>query len=133
ALRSAQTDSWFVSLVFSSLAACTAITIDPLADFSFWPILLILLLSGDGRWLGAFFGAMSLGSRQSLRTMRLVLGAMAAGPTQLAVLAVALSSKWIEAPFALALLLGAILTELASPTHRSFANRLAKAEEETSQ
>ncbi|MCI0363450.1 MAG: hypothetical protein L0219_06175, partial [Phycisphaerales bacterium] len=34
ALRSAQTDSWFVSLVFSSLAACTAITIDPLADFS---------------------------------------------------------------------------------------------------
>jgi hypothetical protein len=111
-------------------AAGVAVKVDLLSDFAFWPVLVITLLSGDGRWLGAFVGARILGGRRGLRTMRLVLGSMAAGPTQLAVTAVAVHT-WLLAPhFGLALLLGAVLLELMAPARHGMANRLIKTEEE---
>lgn len=94
------------------------------------PIVLILLLSGDGRWLGAFAGAMLPGGRRGLRTMRLVLGSMAAGPTQLAFATVAAHTQSIRADFVLALVLGAVLIEVTAPTRRSMARRLAQLEDQ---
>lgn len=117
-------------LVVPAVAACVAAKIDLFADFTFWPIAVLLLLSGDGRWLGAFTGAMVLGGRDSLRTMRLVLGSMAAGPTQLAVTAVAIHTGSIPARFAMGLLFGAVLIEVTAPARRRMAQRLITTEAE---
>ena len=89
-----------------------------------------LLLSGDGRWLGAVIGAVILGGRRGLRTMRLVLGSMAAGPTQLAVTAIAVHTRLIEPSLALALLLGAVLVETTATTRRGVARKIVEAEEQ---
>lgn len=113
-----------------TLAACVAMRVDFYENFAFWPILIVLLLSGDGRWLGAFAGAMLLGGRHNLRTMRLVLGAMASGPTQLAVAAVAVHMRVIDGEWALALLLGAVLIEVTVNARRSMAQRLVATEHE---
>jgi hypothetical protein len=120
-------------LVVPAVAACVAIKLDLLADLAFWPCLVIMLLSGDGRWLGAFAGATILGGRRGLRTMRLVLGSMAAGPTQLAVAAVALHTGLLSPQYGMALLLGATLLELMTPARRGMANRLIRTEEELDQ
>ncbi len=117
-------------IVIPTVAACVAVKIDLLEDFTVGPIALFLLLSGDGRWLGAFTGAMVLGGRESLRTMRLVLGSMAAGPTQLAVTAVAVHTGSIPVSFAMALLLGAVLIEVTTPARRGMARRLVETEAE---
>lgn len=94
------------------------------------PIVLILLVSGDGRWLGAFAGAMLPGGRRGLRTMRLVLGSMAAGPTQLAFATVAAHTQSVRGDFVLALVLGAVLIEVTAPARRSMARRLAQLEDQ---
>jgi hypothetical protein len=113
-----------------AVASCVGVKVDLHDDFAFWPILVILLLSGDGRWLGAFAGATILGGRRGLRTMRLVLGSMAAGPTQLAVTAVALHTWLLSPRFGMALLMGAVLVELMAPARRGMARRLLRTEEE---
>ncbi len=120
-------------LLVPAVAACVAVKVDLYLDFAVWPIALFLLLSGDGRWLGAFTGAMILGGREALRTMRLVLGSMAAGPTQLAVTAVAIHMWSIPAVYATALLLGAVLIEVTTPARRSMARRLVETEVEIEQ
>lgn len=117
-------------VVVPAVAACVAVKVDVIDDFTFWPIAVFLLLSGDGRWLGAFTGAMVLGGRESLRTMRLVLGSMAAGPTQLAVTAVAIHTWSIPPQFAMALLFGAVLIEITTPARRGMARRLIDTEAE---
>jgi hypothetical protein len=117
-------------LVLPAAAACVAVKIDLLDDFAFWPALVIMLLSGDGRWLGAFAGATILGGRRGLRTMRLVLGSMAAGPTQLAVAAVAVHAWLLSPRWALALLLGAVVLELMAPARRGMARKLIRTEQE---
>jgi hypothetical protein len=112
------------------LAGCVAIKIDLFAHVAVWPIVVILLLSGDARWFGAFLGAMVLGQRRSLRTMRLVLGTMACGPTQLAITALAIHTWSIPGEYAMALLLGAVLIETTVGARRSMARRLIQTEEE---
>jgi hypothetical protein len=120
-------------VVVPAVAASVAVKVDLLDIFAFWPCLVILLLSGDGRWLGAFAGATILGGRRGLRTMRLVLGSMAAGPTQLAVTAVALHTWLLSPQYGMALLLGATLVELMAPARRGMAKRLIRTEEELEQ
>jgi hypothetical protein len=120
-------------VVVPAVAASVAVKVDLLEIFAFWPCLVILLLSGDGRWLGAFAGATILGGRRGLRTMRLVLGSMAAGPTQLAVTAVALHAWLLSPRYGMALLLGATLVELMAPARRGMARRLIRTEEELEQ
>ena len=112
------------------LGACVGMKIDIYTDFSFWPIIALLIIGGDVRWLGAYFGAMVLGGRGSLRTMRLVLGSMACGPTQLAVTAIAIQTWSIAGKYAFALLLSAILIEITVNARRSMAKRLIETEEE---
>ncbi len=121
------------AVVLPAVAAAVAVKIDLYDDFSLWPIALFLLLSGDGRWLGAFTGAMIPGGRSGLRTMRLVLGSMAAGPTQLAITAIAVHTWSIPGGFAMALLLGAVVIEVTTPARRKMARRLIQTEEEIEQ
>ncbi|MHC4416738.1 MAG: hypothetical protein ACYS0G_15825, partial [Planctomycetota bacterium] len=118
------------NLLIPAVAASLAVKVDLYEDFAVWPIAVFLLLSGDGRWLGAFTGAMILGGRSGLRTMRLVLGSMAAAPTQLAVTVIAAHTSLIPPRFVLALLLGAVLIEVTTPGRRSMARRLIQTEEE---
>lgn len=118
------------SIIVPALAASVAIKVDLYQDFAVWPIVIFMVLSGDGRWLGAFTGAMVLGQRRALRTMRLVLGSMAAGPTQLAVTAIAVHSAAISSKFTMALLLSAVLIEVTAPARRSMARRLIQTEQE---
>ncbi len=117
-------------VLLPALAAAVAVKIDLFSDFALWPIMILVLLSGDGRWLGAFLGAMVLGGRGSLRTMRLVMGAMAAGPHQLAVTAIAVHTWSIPGSLGLGLLLGAVFIETTAGFRRSMARRLAQTEEE---
>jgi hypothetical protein len=116
-------------LLVPALAASVAIRVDLLGDFRFWPVVVIMIVCGDGRWLGALLGALVLGERHGLRTMRLVLGSMAAGTTQLAVVAVGLNSGLLQAGPALALILGASLIEVTAPVRRSMSRRLTETEE----
>lgn len=117
-------------VLLPALAAAVAVKIDLFRDFALWPIVILVLLSGDGRWLGAFLGATVLGGRGSLRTMRLVMGAMAAGPHQLAVTAIAVHTWAIPGSLGLGLLLGAVFIETTAGLRRSMARRLAETEEE---
>ena len=117
-------------IVVPVLGACVGIKIDIYADFSFWPIIVLLIIGGDVRWMGAYFGAMVLGGRSSLRTMRLVLGSMACGPTQLAVTAIAIHTWSIPGKYAFALLLSSILIEITVGARRTMAKRLIETEEE---
>lgn len=115
--------------VVPAVAACVAVRVDLLADLDPWMAVLFLLLSGDGRWLGALTGAAILGGRRSLRTMRLVLGSMAAGPTQLAVTAAATWTWLIDGRLTVALMLGAVLIEILAPARRRMARRLVDTEQ----
>lgn len=112
------------------VVACAAITVNFFADLWFWPVLLFLLLSGDGRWLGAVIGASALGGRRGLRSMRLVLGAMAAGPSQAAVAAMGAQLDVLPNHLVVAALLGAVLIEVATPARRKVARGLEKTEHE---
>jgi hypothetical protein len=112
------------------LAACVGMKIDIYAHFAFWPIVVFILLSGDGRWLGALMGALLPGGRRGMRTMRLVMGSMACGPTQLAAAAVAAHTWAMPESIAYALLLGAVYIEMSTPLRRIMARRLEQTEEE---
>ncbi len=122
---------WIETLCVAPLAAWVAMRVDfPGSGAWLLPAALLLVLAGDARWIGAFCGAMVLGGRRGLRTLRLVMGAMAAGPTQLAVTAVALCTGHIEERFALALLLSAVVIEVLTPLRRAMAGRLDETEQE---
>jgi hypothetical protein len=112
------------------VVACAAVKVDFFEDLAFWPALLFLLLSGDGRWLGAMIGASALGGRRGVRSMRLVLGVMAAGPTQAAVAAMGAQLGVLPPDLVVAALLGAALIEVATPARRKLAERLEKTERE---
>ncbi len=112
------------------LAALAAIKVELFIHFAIWPVLLFVALSGDGRWLGAFIGAMLLGGRRALRTMRLAIGVMACGPTQIAVAAIAGHGGLLDGSLLLAILSGAVLIEVFTPARRALAERIAQTEAE---
>lgn len=119
-------------VLLPALTAVVAMRVDLYQHAAFWPIVVLLLLSGDGRWIGGVIGAMALGGRRGLRTMRLVLGMMACGPTQIAIAAIGVSAWLLPEELAFALLLGAVLVEVMTPMRRSLARQLADAEEQLS-
>ncbi|MEM7229859.1 MAG: hypothetical protein AAF432_13695 [Planctomycetota bacterium] len=112
------------------LTALAMTTVELQSQFAFLTWLVLVVLSGDGRWIGAVFGAVTLGSRGALRTMRLTLGAMSCGPTQLAVTAVGVHLGLIPGTAAVALVLGAVMLEVLAPTRRNIARELEEIEEE---
>lgn len=118
--------SWFV---IPCLAACATLKVDLIEDVRFGVTVLFLLLSADGRWLGALIGALVPGGRRILTTMRLVIGSMACGPTQLAVVVLMAHTHVLPAELVIALVLGAVLIELSARARRVMADRIAETEE----
>lgn len=108
-------------LIIPALAASVAVKIELFHHFAFWSLLALLILSGDGRWLGAVIGTMLLGGRTGMTAMKLALGAMACGPTQLTVIAIAAHAWLLDESMLLALLAGAVYVEVAVPMRRWFA------------
>jgi hypothetical protein len=113
-----------------TVAASVALGVDLYDDFWFWPLLLLIIASADGRWIGATTGAMLLGQRQWLRTMRLMMGTMASGPTQIAVAAVVVQAGLIDGSLALAVAVGAITVEVSPPLRRAMSRHLSDMEDE---
>lgn len=117
-------------LLLPALAAMVCVKIEWIAHATFWPLIVVLLLCDDGRWLGAFLGAILPGGRTPLRTTRLVIGSMSAGITQLAVAAIALHADAMPEFIALTLLAGSLLMEFTTPLRRSLVAQLHLAEED---
>jgi hypothetical protein len=117
------------SAVLPALGACVGLRVDLHTHFALWPFIVFIILSGDGRWLGAFIGAMLPGARAPLRTLRLVVGSMACGPTQLAIAATLAGLGVVRPEVVLALLAGAVLIEITTPARRSVTMRLEEQEE----
>jgi hypothetical protein len=117
-------------ILIPCLAACTAARIDLHGAFAFWPIIILALLSGDGRWFGGLIGALLPGGRSGLRTMRLVMGSLAAGPAQLMIAAVFAQLEVLPSSGILALLVGALVIEMSVNVRRAFAQRIAEFETE---
>jgi hypothetical protein len=115
-------------IVVPALTALLAVRIELFAHMSVWLLIAACIISGDARWLGATTGALLPGGRRVLRTMRLVLGSMAAGVTQIAVAATALATGLIDEPIAYALLAGAAVIELGVPARRRAAARFVEME-----
>jgi hypothetical protein len=132
--------------------ALIMVRIDVIEHLNVWMIVVFMVLAGDGRWIGALLGALIMGGRSGLRTMRLVTGAMSCGPTMLAVTAVGVYSGLLPgagvglAPgagagpspgagaggesIALALVLSAALIEVTTPARRAVVRRLVETERE---
>lgn len=117
-------------VLFPLLAALVMIRVDLILHARIGMIIVIMLLAGDGRWLGAFCGAMAPGGRRSLRTMRLILGTMSCGPTMLAVAGIGVATGALGESPTLALALGVGLIEATTPMRRLMARRLAETDEE---
>ena len=130
AMRTWREAQWEHQSAQRTLAALIAVRIELFDHFAIWPLIVILVVSDDGRWLGAFIGAMLLGRRKGLRTMRLVVGSMSAGLTQLAVTAVAAATWMIPHRLLMPLLLGSLLIEVTSRARRHFAAELRRMDEE---
>jgi hypothetical protein len=110
------------------LTACAAIKVDVIAHAHLGALLALLLISGDGRWIGALVGALLPGGRRVLRTMRLVLGSMSCGVTQLAITAAAAHAGALPRETTFGLLVGAVAIEVLAPARRSMARRLVETE-----
>jgi len=108
------------------ITAITALNVDLFRDVSIWPLLVILLFSDDGRGIGAMLGAMLPGGRRALRGLRLALGTVAAGPTQLAVTAVGVHAGLIPLWAVLPLLLGVVLIEATSALRHRLATQIGQ-------
>ncbi|MHC4948762.1 MAG: hypothetical protein ACYTG1_10950 [Planctomycetota bacterium] len=117
-------------LLVPALAATVAVRLEVVGHFALWPVLGFVVVSGDGRWLGALLGALLPGGRRPMRTMRLVLGSMACGPTQLAVTAIAVHTGTLPPELAYALLAGVVGVEVTAPWRRVASSRLLEVEEE---
>jgi hypothetical protein len=113
-----------------AVAGAIACRVELFAHLSLWPMLVLPLLSGDGRWIGAFLGAVLCGARKSLRSMRLVLGAMGAARAQLAFACIALGAAVLDEGVAFALLIGAALMDSTSTIRSHIARDLEQAEQE---
>jgi hypothetical protein len=135
--------SWFFSRGFAAAAssigqsvllpgvtAASWIEVEIFHHFALWPIVLLVLIAGDGRWFGALVGAMLAGGRGALRSMRLVMGAMSAGGAQVAFASIAFASGAIAETPLFALLAGALYMELLTAARRRLAARIEEAEEE---
>jgi hypothetical protein len=117
-------------IAMPALAALTVVRIELFIEGAIWPLAVFVVLSGDGRWLGAYLGARLPGGRHGLRTMSLVLGSMAAGPTQLALAAIGAVTGLIPNSVVLGLAAGAAVVELSEPARRSMARRMEEIERE---
>jgi len=116
---------WFTDYAaIPSIAATAMVLIHPLESLSFWPIVLVVLISSDGRWLGGMIGLLILGGRTSVNAMRISMPLVDAGASQLCMAAMLFGVGVMSQELTLAAIFGAIFIELTAPTRRKFATSI---------
>ena len=119
--------TWFTDKVaIPSIVATTLVLIHPIEAFSFWPVLVVLLISGDGRWLGGMFGLTILGGRSSISTMQLTMPLVDAGVSQLCMASLLFGVGVLHPELALAAIIGVVFLELSAPMRRKFAISISR-------
>jgi hypothetical protein len=114
--------TWFSDhAAIPSIVATALVLIDPFEAMTFWPVLLVLLISSDGRWLGGMIGLLILGGRSGVSAMRTTMPLVDAGASQLCMAAMLFGVGVLNAELTLAAIIGAIFIELTAPTRRKFA------------
>ena len=108
-------------LAMPALAGLVALQADWIADFSLWIVVGAVIASGDGRWTGAWIGGMLSGGRRPRDAARLALGACGSGPLQVAIAAIAVDAGLFPREWTVAILFGAVATDLTAPVRRRFA------------
>jgi hypothetical protein len=98
-----------------SVMATAWVLINPLENIHFWPILIVILLCADARWLGGMIGLGLLGGRKGGDAMRLAIPLVDCGVSQLCVAALLICVGALPAPFAVAALIGALFLEYTAP------------------
>tara|TARA_B100000959_G_scaffold284721_1_gene357143 strand:- start:850 stop:2037 length:1188 start_codon:yes stop_codon:yes gene_type:complete len=116
---------WFADYAaIPSIAATAMVLIHPIGSLSFLPILLVVLISSDGRWLGGMVGLLILGGRTSANAMRITMPLVDAGASQLCMAAMLFGVGVLSEELTLAAISGAIFIELTAPTRRKFATSI---------
>jgi len=116
------------AVAIASVAALATVRIELLLDARLWPLLILPIVTGDGRWLGGMVAALLLGGRGPGVASRLLLVLSAAGPTQVAMAAIGLWTELLPPTLALGLVVGAVLVELTGPVRRRAERTLREAE-----
>ena len=106
-----------------SIMTVSIVLIDPLYSLQFWPILVVILLCADSRWLGGMIGLCILGDRKSIHSMRLSIPLVDAGVSQLCMATLLFCAGVLPAPLTLAALVGALFLEITAPIRFTFATK----------
>ena len=107
-------------LAIPSVMATALVLIHPLDEFQLWPILVVILLCADARWLGGVIGLGILGGRKSADAMRLSIPLVDAGVSQLCMVTLLFGTGILPAPLALAVIIGALFLEITAPIRFKF-------------
>ena len=118
-------------ILLPSLAAMTVIQVDVLAEATLLEILVVTILAGDGRWLGAAIGLALQGTARIERVVADTIGFVDdAMIPQLSVIAVLSALQLISPSWVTSLLAATIVIELTSPLRRRIAAWLRRAPSE---
>ena len=119
--RDGQLLRWFVDFAaIPSVMATSLVLINPVDVFQLWPVLVVILLCADARWLGGVIGLGILGGRTSADAMRLSIPLVDAGVSQLCLVTLLFGAGVLTAPFAFAIIVGALFLEITAPIRFKF-------------
>jgi hypothetical protein len=112
---------WFVDFAaIPSVVATSLVLIDPVDAFQLWPVLVVILLCADARWLGGVVGLGILGGRTSAEAMRLSIPLVDAGVSQLCLVTLLFGAGVLTPPLAFAVIIGALFLEITAPIRFKF-------------
>ena len=112
---------WIVDCVaIPSVMATSLVLISPSDAFQLWPVLVVILLCADARWLGGVVGLGILGGRTSADAMRLSIPLVDAGVSQLCLVTLLFGASVLTAPLAFAIIVGALFLEITAPIRFKF-------------
>lgn len=118
--------TWFVDYAaIPSIVTATLVLIHPVDSLSFWPILLVVLISADGRWLGGLVGLKILGGRSTASAMRTTMPLVDAGVSQLCMAAMLFGVGILNEELTIAAIFGTLFIELTAPTRKKFSVEIA--------
>lgn len=117
-------------IILPWLVALAAARIEFILHFALWPVVILTLFSGDGRWMSATIGAWTILGGSLFRAMRLTMAVMSAGPMQIAITAACIHARILPESLALGLLLGAGYLDSTTRFRQRMAQELAHLEQE---
>ena len=119
-----KTSRWFTAFIdyaaIPSVVATTLVFIHPIDSLSLWPIIVVILLCADARWLGGIIGLGLLGGRNSENAMRLAIPLVDSGVSQLCMAALLFGVGVLPANYALAAVIGAVFLDRTAPIRMKF-------------